>query len=170
MTPIFFGGSKESVKEICDAVRKGGLVGRDLCFGSIKAIGLNFGDAFSEVQNAYPLYLFYIPLFFVALIPFIYSKVFNIGSIRYLMIIFGFIPLFTISDYGRWIAMITISLLIVMLATGDFEINKKLNSPPFAVFFVLGWGVPFWFPANGPFPLVGALPTLFDFIRRALNV
>jgi len=167
LTPLIFSGTTQNSSTICQAVRNNGLSGENLCIGSIYAISGSIGDAFAQLQNSFPMYFIYLPLIIIAFGPFLYARVFSLNSLNYGLIIISFVPLFLITtDWGRWVAMIVISLLVVMLATGDIDRIKRRVTSVIGIIYVLGWGLPYWASANEKFPVVGALPTIVKLLRH----
>jgi hypothetical protein len=109
-------GSNKIASDLCNEIKSIGL-DSSLCGGSIQALRLDIGDVIKSNLELFPLYITYIPLFGWALIP-VMSSVWFKNNIKSVLAMTCFIaPLFILaSDYGRWIFMFNIQIVICMFA------------------------------------------------------
>jgi len=111
-------GTVKTSKSICKEIVTIGL-DSSLCGGAIQALALNVKDAFASNVDRYPRYFFYFFLLAWALIPVLTSEWIKSNRTMFLVVLCFVAPLFVVaSDYGRWIFMFNIQLVICMLASG----------------------------------------------------
>ena len=155
-------GNPENALQICDQLRINGYGGKDICSGAIDAIGWTSQFTLNTVQESFPLYFWYLPLFAFSIYPLIRSRIL-VGFERYALI--SFLPIFplfiVVSDYGRWFTMYYTSLLITLIACGrtDIKLSSHMNSKFFGVIFLLSWGIPHWANEKSAFLFKGAFFT-----------
>jgi len=161
-------GSVGQVVDICYAIRSKGLNGVGLCTNAVEAIGWSNSFALGMLQERFPLYIWYLPLFALALFPIIYSGILiNLWKLT----LIGFIcllPLYLIVDYGRWFSMFYVSLLVVLITMNQMKPRESqlFKRPVFGILFLTVWGIPYWASPDSNFPFVGALATALMIFRR----
>lgn len=118
---IINGGSEKTSKVICEEIVEIGL-DESVCGGAIKALGLDAKDGFDSNVALYPQYILYFFLLAWGLIPTLTSEWIK-GNKSYFFVTLCFtLPLFIVaSDYGRWIFMLNIQLVICIFASGLTE-------------------------------------------------
>lgn len=167
-----FHGSVETARAICDVVRDHGFTRADLCSGAIDAIGWTSEFTLNEVAVRYPLYLGYLPLAVLAVIPVLTTPWFRRNWIWALVVAAAFVPLFVIvTDYGRWINMIVMALLFCIAAGPAQQAVSRAWNWLAAILFVVLWGLPHWLPAgyDEPWPWRGLVATVIEVVDRILG-
>ncbi len=162
LVSILFKGSVQEAKEICEALHSKGYNGLEICAGAIRALGWSSGYTIRLVQDSYPLYFMYLPLFVLALAPIFLSRVLvGIEKVAF----GGFVALlplfFIVTDYGRWFSMYYVSLLLVLIASNRvLEVkNIAILSPRLAIIFLVAWAIPHWADLFSAFQFKGAIAT-----------
>ncbi|CAN5225339.1 hypothetical protein BH09ACT5_BH09ACT5_17070 [soil metagenome] len=160
-----FHGTEQTAAAVCQAVRDHGYTAARLCTGAIDAIGWTSQYTLASVAESFPLYLGYLPLLVLALIPAVASAWIRQNRIWAVVIAGAFLPLFVIvTDYGRWIDMVVMALLFCIAASGRALSFSRLWTPLAVVLYVALWGLPHWLPADydGPWPWFGLLQSIID--------
>ena len=159
---INFKGTPKIANEICTALRNNGFNGSDICSGAINAIGWTSSYTLNKVQESFPLYIFYLPLFALAVAPLVLSRVL-VGLEKFALISFFTIsPLFfVVNDYGRWISLYYVSIVIILIASNRIESCNAsiMDNKKVALLFLLSWGLPHVVMPNSTFPIKGAIVT-----------
>ena len=160
-----FHGTEQTAAAICDTVRAHGFDGVALCTGAIDAIGWSSSYTLASVAESFPLYLGYLPLLALAVIPIVASGWFRTAKVWAIVIAASFLPLFVIvTDYGRWINMLVMALLFCIAVAKPELSFSRIWAPLAAVLYVCLWGLPHWLPAgfDGAWPWFGLLPSVVN--------
>lgn len=172
-------GTSSSAERICNAVRDHGLDGVQLCAGAIRWIGVDSEQALREVRESFPLFLGFLPLALLALLPIVLSPWFQRHWRWALAAALAIAPLFVVAtDFGRWTFMLVMELTICIMASGRDDALSPRWTPLAAVLFVVTWGMPHWLmPAAGAWPWLnqpvwpqlGALTTAAQFLGAIIT-
>lgn len=162
-------GSARQASVICTSYRHWGAPTKQLCSGAIFALTKNLSYEAHLVWYNFPVYLLYILLFALCLVPFVLSG-WVARHWRLLLVVFAAsLPLYVIgSDYGRWIHT-TIVLLTVHWLTLDERTEPPRDFAPFWVRDLLlipwfgAWSLPFF---SIPIRLGGLFSLLGKHVRR----
>lgn len=160
-----FHGTTETAAAVCDTVRANGYDGAALCSGAIDAIGWTSGYTLGSVAASFPLYLGYLPLLALAVLPIVASRWFRSNLVWGIVIAAAFLPLFVIvTDYGRWINMLVMALLFCIAVGKPEGALSRVWTPLAVILYLTLWGLPHWLPADleGAWPWFGLLPSLID--------
>lgn len=136
---------------ICESVRANGFLGPELCTsqvagggtGGIAAIGWTWSQMTRGVAASFPLYLGFVPLAGLALLPTLLSAWFRKHVTWVPVIALALLPLFLLSpQYGRWIHLLAMTLMFCATAADVHGGASPSWSPLLAVLFVTLWGIP----------------------------
>ncbi|MBX3099965.1 MAG: hypothetical protein KF761_10340 [Salinibacterium sp.] len=168
-----FHGSVATAQAICDVVREHGFTRADLCSGAIDAIGWTSQYTLDSVTASFPLYVGYLPLALLAIIPVLTTPWIRRNWGWALLIALAFLPLFVIvTDYGRWINMIVMALVFCIAAGPIQNTFSRAWTWLTVILYTTLWGLPHWLPADfaQPWPWLGLAKvigsTLIDTVAR----
>ena len=168
-----FHGTVSTAQAICEVVREHGFSRPDLCSGAIDAIGWTSQYTLDSVTASFPLYVGYLPLALLALIPVLTTPWLRRNWAWALLIAAAFVPLFVIvTDYGRWINMIVMALIFCIVAGPAQNTFSRAWTWLTVILYTTLWGLPHWLPADyaQPWPWLGLAKvissTLIDTVAR----
>lgn len=155
-------GDSASAAAMCAAMGDQGFSSPELCSGALReGIAWTTKDTLAELGRSYPLYLGYVPLVALALLPALASRWFATHRWWGVALCLGVLPLFfVVTDYGRWTYMLVVAFLIVISADDPGDAWSPLWNPISAVLYVTLWGIPHFLWYEDEFPWLGALSTL----------
>lgn len=173
MPVLYFHGTQSQSKLICDLLITRGFEPEMNCNGAIAVLEMSLTQAIEHFNDAYPAYLFYVPLAILGFLPIKYSEwyIANRKTVLYSGLII--LPLFIVAwDYGRWISMYVTQLTIIILLERYFLKARKISmagivltkSQGIALFIMGLWGL-----GHGGNPItngwLGFFATLSRFLR-----
>ncbi len=163
-------GDAGTPARLCQAVVDHGL-GTNLCTGAIAWMGRGLDDSLRAVGQTLPVYSGYLFMFVLALLPIAVSPWLRRYWPWAVAAVVGVAPLFVLGiDYGRWIHILVIELMICMIAGNVALIESKLWNPLSASLFISLWGLPHAAPTPPlvvGWPFKGLLATLTQWMQSA---
>lgn len=166
-------GDTGTPRLMCEAVRSRGFLGPDLCTaeaaggGGIEAIGWTSARAITDVAVSWPLYVGFLPLIALALLPALASVWFRANWGWFLAIAVGLAPMyFVVTDYGRWTHVLVMGLMFCITAADPGDLHSDVWNPLVAVLYVALWGMPHHLGPDGSFYGIGLVHTVVNDIIR----
>jgi hypothetical protein len=161
----YFHGNENSVSTICNLVRRHQLTGELLCSGGISAIGWSLDTTLTKVLQSFPLYSMYLPYFLVSIGPYLILGFTRKNKVAFYLTVISVLPLFfLVNDYGRWISII--SILVLIQALVDFKNNEDIPhiSPILVLAYISLWGLPHFVEAGSRWPIHGFVPSILKML------
>lgn len=162
--------------QICAAVRAHGFLGPDLCGsvsaggGGIDAIGWTSARAILDVAASWPLYVGFLPLIGLALLPVVASRWFTANWGWFLVITVAVLPMyFVVTDYGRWTHVLVMALAFCVTAADPLEAHASVWNPLVAVLYVTLWGMPHHLAPDASWYGLGLVNTLLTDIIQLVG-
>lgn len=165
-TSVLFHGNWDLATEVCTAVRQHGLTNPELCDNSIAFLGVTGSEELQYVRASFPLYWGYLPWFALSLLPIATTTWLRKHWLATAACAAAIAPLFLLGiDYGRWISLLVLELVICIAATTD-RVETRLPWTPLAVIcYTTLWGIPFALPPETiDWPLSGAAKVVTDLL------
>jgi hypothetical protein len=163
-------GDAGTPARLCQAVVDHGL-GTNLCTGAIAWMGRGLDDSLRAVGQTLPVYSGYLVMFVLALLPIAVSPWLRRYWPWVVAAVVGVAPLFVLGiDYGHWIHILVIELMICMIAGSVALIESRLWNPLSASLFISLWGLPHAAPTPPlvvGWPFKGLLATLTQWMQSA---
>lgn len=152
---------------ICEHARSFGHGGPMLCAsadaggGAIEAIGWTDEKALADVAAAYPLYLGYLPLMALAVLPVVLSRWFRANWGWALALAVTMVPMYlVVTDYGRWTHMLVLGLTFCVVGHDPHDAESRFWNPLVTILYLTLWGMPHHLPPDAGWPWSGALSTM----------
>jgi len=163
-------GDAETARMVCDAARARGFVGPELCGavgvsgGGIEAIGWTSYKTSMDLATAFPTYFGFLPLIALGVLPVILSRWVRQNWFWAALTVLCVAPLYVVvTDYGRWTAMIVVSLLFCITADDPDGAFSPWWNWVSGITYVSVWGMPHWVaPGTGVWPFLGFGSTMLD--------
>lgn len=156
---------------LCQAVVDHGL-GNNLCTGAIAWMGRGLDDSLRAVDQTLPVYSGYLFMLVLAVLPIVVSPWLRRYWPWAVAALVGVAPLFVLGiDYGRWIHILVVEVMICMIAGNVALIESKLWNPLSATLFLSMWGLPHAAPTPPlvvGWPFKGLVATLTQWLQSAL--
>jgi hypothetical protein len=135
-------GSQGQASAICNKIQSHGLQNTDLCSGAVESLTITTIQAIKLVLQTYPLYLGYLPLLLLSLLPIITTNWFKSNKTFVFICILTTSPLFIVAtDYGRWIFILVMQLTICLMSRKSVESSGGWTALS-CVLFICLWGLP----------------------------
>jgi hypothetical protein len=141
-------GDADTVLAIKSALGARGLPSWQGGSSAIDALSSSGDESLSAVARRFPLYLVYVPMMLMALLPIVFSDWWRGNRLWGLAFIAGVIPLFVVVvDYGRWISMLALGCAVCISTRDSGPVATRwraLTTLP----MILLWCMPFWMPSE----------------------
>lgn len=145
-------GDVATADAICQATRDHGFTGPYLCSagvdssgGAIEAIGWTSYKTTQDLAIATAMYVGYLPLLALSLVPVVLSRWFKTHWLWAVAIVVAVVPLyFIVTDYGRWTSIVALALMLCITADDPDAGYSRWWNPVGTVLFVALWGMPHW--------------------------
>lgn len=137
---------------ICESVRARHLGGENICAGGISALDWTMSQSIDYVARSFPMYYNYLPLFLLAVLPFLTTEWFRRQWPWFLLLFLGTLPLYVIAiDYGRWIHILVIEAVFCFIASPGTERERPSAWNWLATCLYVGaWGLPRYVQLGSP--------------------
>jgi hypothetical protein len=161
-------GDVGTAERVCEAVRAHGFD----CGGAIDAIGWSSDTALQKLRAKFPLYLGYLPLIALALLPVAASRWFRLNWKWAAACAISILPLYFVAhDYGRWTHILVMQLTFCIMAGAPRDSDSSVWTPLAALSYVALWAMPHYLPASADgWPYLGLLPTALHYARSLLRL
>jgi hypothetical protein len=167
---VLYPGTTDTGAMVCSALQGKGLSAR-LCSGpfggAIGYLGKTPAEMIVTVGQSFPAYWGYLPGLVLALVP-IATTTWVRQHWRWALVsALAVVPLFVVAaDYGRWITLLVLELLICLMATERTPTSSITWNGVAAVLYVTLWGIPHWTFATGKpsWPWLGAAKEITYFL------
>lgn len=164
-----FSGDPKIVSAICESISQKGL-NPDLCKGAPSWLdGRDTERAIQLVRGHFPDNWGYLPFAGIAVFPIMNMKWTRKRWLLFFASGVALLPLFFVGiDYGRWIAMFVMSLLICRIADGPLRDDREEHYLQWtslsAIMYVTMWGMPHYVWKITTWPWRGALHELVQIL------
>lgn len=149
---VVYHGDPATAIAICDALRAAGFDGPSLCSGgeisgggAIEAIGWTSYKTGQDLGLALPVYIGFLPMIVLSLVPAVASRWFRANWLWGLAIIVAILPLYVVvTDYGRWTHLMAMALMFCITADDPADAHSRIWNPLSGILYVGTWGMPHW--------------------------
>lgn len=162
---VLFHGDQHVARAVCSAVRQHGLTAPGLCNNSIAYLGATGSDELHYIRASFPLYWGYAPWFALSVLP-LATTTWLRQNLLAAACVATIAPLFLSGvDYGRWMSILVLELVICLAATSDRVEARPPWTPLAVVLYVTLWGLPFAVSQQTTeWPLLGAAKVVTDLL------
>jgi hypothetical protein len=167
---VLYPGTSATGAQVCAALQGKGL-DAGLCGGpfggAIGYLGKTPAQMIDTVGQSFPLYWGYLPWLVLGLLPLATTTWVRRHWGWALASALALVPLFVIAaDYGRWITLLVLELLICLMATEPKPAGSIGWSGLATVLYLTTWGIPHWTSAQmrPPWPWLGAAKEITNFL------